>query len=279
MMDRRPQIGFSQRIRLEWLEQTAYLLLAGNEAPVIPAFLQDLLRDQLSKGGTAIRGNREKAVTVLMRTWVRVEPELICFRDAGFDLLRMLPPDQHIAVHWGMTMAAYPFFGVVAENVGKLLRLQENVAAAQVQRRIQEGYGERETVSRATRRVLRTFVDWGVLRETFVPGVYGHGKILPIMDHRLAAWLVEAVLRMRPDALYPLRAAFRSPHLFPFRLERLPLDALARSERMELIRHGLDDDLLVLRKLRNSSSTASDVGRGENPRPCLPAPSRPSGEP
>ena len=33
--DRRGQVGFSQRIRLEWFEQTANLILAGNDKATI----------------------------------------------------------------------------------------------------------------------------------------------------------------------------------------------------------------------------------------------------
>jgi len=44
--------------------------------------------------------------------------------------------------------------------------------AAQAQRRIKEQLGEREAVSRAARRVLRCFVDWGVLQDTSEKGVY-----------------------------------------------------------------------------------------------------------
>ena len=56
-------------------------------------------------------------------------------------------------VHWCMCMAAYPFFGTVADATGRLLRLQGTAAAAQIQRRLRERLGERETVARAARRV------------------------------------------------------------------------------------------------------------------------------
>lgn len=35
MNGRKTQIGFSQRIRLEWFEQTANLMLAGNDKAAI----------------------------------------------------------------------------------------------------------------------------------------------------------------------------------------------------------------------------------------------------
>ena len=68
-------------------------------------------------------------------------------------------------------MAVYPFFGTVAESTGRLLHLQGAAAAAQVQRRVREQLGERETVSRAAWRILRAFVDWEALLETDEKGI------------------------------------------------------------------------------------------------------------
>jgi hypothetical protein len=45
-----------------------------------------------------------------------------------------------------------------------------------VQRRVREQYGERETVSRRVHYVLRSFVDWGGLKETAEKGVYENGE-------------------------------------------------------------------------------------------------------
>src|SRR5205807_3397044 len=51
-------------------------------------------------------------------------------RDDGLDHFRRLAVDDHLAVHWGMSMAAYPFFGTVAEATGRLIRLQGSAGAA-----------------------------------------------------------------------------------------------------------------------------------------------------
>src|SRR5947209_6488434 len=112
-------------------------------------------------------------------------------RDDGLDHLRRLPLDDHLAVHWGMSMAAYPFFGTVAEATGRLLRLQGSAGAAQVQRRTREQLGERETVARAARRILRCFLDWGVLEVSTEKGVYQAAAVRTVEDTRLAAWLLE----------------------------------------------------------------------------------------
>lgn len=242
------QIGFSQRIRLEWLDQTANLLLAGNDKTEITDSLQEMLKDKVSIGGQAVRGNREKAITILMKTWLTVPPDLEALRDEGLKILQELPRKDRIAVHWGMVLAAYPFWGAVAAHTGRLLKLQGTAAAAHVQRRVKEQYGERETASRAARRVLRTFIDWGVLHETDDKGLYTQGDLYSIQEPRLIAWLVEASLHARMNGSAAIKDLLDSPSLFPFRLAHISAEHLAAlSPRVDLLRHGLDDNLVMLR--------------------------------
>src|SRR5208337_1128040 len=111
---RENQIGFSQRIRLEWLEQTVNLVLAGNDKPIIIAALQELLKDKVSVGGDAERGNREKIITILMKVWLTVPRELEALRVDGLELLKRLSRTDRIVVHWGMVGAVYPFWSAVA---------------------------------------------------------------------------------------------------------------------------------------------------------------------
>jgi hypothetical protein len=241
------QIGFSQRVQLDWLEQTAMLALAGQPRAQIETALQELLRDKLSVGGIAQRGNREKAITILLKTWISVPKCLQPFRDDGLHHLRRLPHADHIALHWGMTMAVYPFFGAVAETVGRLLRLQGTCAAAQIQRRMREQLGERETVVRAARRILRCFMDWEVLQETQKKGVYRTFSVRAVQDKRLTAWLVEAALRASGSDKQELNMIVQTPALFPFSLAPLSAADLKDYARLELFRHGLDEDMVALR--------------------------------
>lgn len=246
-MNETRQIGFSQRIQLEWLERTAGLLLAGNARGEIQTVLQDLLRDQLSVGSDPKRGNREKAITILLKIWVSVPRDLEALRDDGLQLLGRLPPSEHLPVHWGMTMAVYPFWGVVAEAAGRLLRLQGSSTAAQIQRRVREQFGERETVERAARRVLRCFVDWGVLQETAVKGVYRSPTVRSVRDKQLAAWLLEATLIATGSSSGTLEAIVHLPALFPFAVGSIRSRDLEGNSRLEVSRQGLDRDVVTRR--------------------------------
>ena len=249
MNERKAQIGFSQRIRLEWFEKTANLILAGNDISSVNDALQDLLKDKVSVGGQAVRGNREKVITILLKTWLTVPRELETLRAEGLDILQKLPRKDRIAIHWGMTLAAYPFWGSVAAHTGRLLRLQGKAAAVQVQRRVKEQYGERETASRAARRVLRSFIDWGVLSETRDKGVYAQGKHYSIREPRLIAWMVEASFRARVNGSAPIKDLLDGPAIFPFRLAHISAEQVTSlSSHLDILRHGLDNDLVMLRR-------------------------------
>ena len=244
---RENQIGFSQRIRLEWLEQTANLVLAGNDKPAIIAALQELLKDKVSVGGDADRGNREKIITILMKVWLNVPRELEAFRNDGLEIVKRFPnsPDR---CSLGDGRGGLSVLVGRRLPIGRLLKLQGTAAAIHVQRRMREEYGERETVSRAARRVLRSYVDWDVLKETTMKGVYCQGLSLPIQDFKVIAWLAEAILYTRPNGSATLRDLFDNPSLFPFRLLVISAENLvAISPRLDLLRHGLNDDLIMLK--------------------------------
>jgi hypothetical protein len=281
MNSRLNQVGFSQRVRLEWLEKTASLVLTGSDEASIYKVLQEMLEDQLSvdrkvgrsdakcavskglksrsiedrrEGKGYVRGSREKVITILMKIWVRPPHHLDHLHRKGLELLPSLPREDHIAIHWGMTMAVYPFWGIVATHVGRLLRLQGTVTHAQVRRRVMEQYGQRPTVKDAVRRVLRSMVDWGVLNdakrynERRADGTYVPGLSLAVNQIELIAWLAEAILHAHPNGSLPLTTVLDSTSLFPFRLHPVSAAHLIHANgQLEVLRHGLDQDLIMLR--------------------------------
>jgi hypothetical protein len=240
------EVGFNQRIRLEWLERAAALATAGDHTEA-KEVLNEAVSSTLSIGSSATRGNKDKAVSILLRIWVRPHTELEPFRDEGLLIFKKLPSSKHLPLHWGMIMATYPFFGAVAENTGRLLHLQGTVSADQVQQRLREVYGERETVFRAVRRTIRCLIDWEVMRDTDKKGVYSANPKRTVDDQELGAFLLEAVLRSTGSATLALEAATIHPSLFPFVLPSLGAADVERLGRLELFRQGLDEDMVVLK--------------------------------
>jgi len=247
-LDKKHQVGIDRVVRLEWLKRVANILLAGSDEHTIKISLEENLSANFPKSSTnTVRGSLSKTVTILIKTWVRVPSKLESLRNHGLNLLRNSPTSHHLPIHWGMIMSVYPFWGGVAWQAGRLFRLQGNVVAAQVQRRLREQHGERETVSRRVRYVLRSFLDWGVLINTPTKGVYSQGQILLIDNPELISFLIEAVLHGNSDAKRNIKALLQAPELFPFNLAPVSLDKLRRSERLEIVQHGLDDNLVLLR--------------------------------
>jgi hypothetical protein len=245
-MSRNNEVGFSQRIKLEWLEYTSELMRRGYSSSEISQALRVLLLDVVSPGGTGERTNREKVVTILTKVWVNVPLNLEPLRDDGLALLGRLPSNSRLAVHWGICMAAYPFWGKVAEAVGRLLRLQGTASASNVQRRLREQFGERETVSRAARRVLRSFIDWAVLQETTQSGVYQSTRLIEVKDRELFSWFLEAQLLARGRESASVNDLVHSQSLFPFVIHRSNQLGGKFNGRLEFGRQGLDDETVSL---------------------------------
>jgi hypothetical protein len=254
--NRLAQIGLDRLVRLDWLEKASSLAIAGNDTARVKSIFQSDLQGAFRSTNTDVRGSIDKTITILLKIWLTVPSELASLHVDGLELLKRLPQQDHLAIHWGMVMAVYPFWSGVAIQVGRLLRLQGSVAAAQVQRRVREQYGERETVSRRARYAIRSYLDWGVLRETGAKGIYSAGTTLAVEDSRLIPWLVEAALLARARSSAPLKDLLDSPSLFPFRIKRVHAESLvSASSRLDILRHGLDDDLVMLRKQATEEST------------------------
>ena len=249
MRNRLQTIGYNRTVKLEWLDYTADLLNSGRSEREIHTALTDLLREELSPDSDAKRGSRGKTITILLKTWASVPRSLVAFRNVGLKLLADRTGRDRLLPHWGMTIAAYPFFRTVSEVTGRLLRLQGNAGAAQIQRRVRERVGERETVARSARYVIRAMIDWGILVETAEKGVYTADAQMSITRPEEVAWLVEAELHAAEQGPYSLKGILGSPSLFPFRVEsdRSPV---FETERVELIRHAVNDELVSLRASR-----------------------------
>ena len=196
-----------------------------------------------SRSARFARRNRRRAPTKAM------EPAGVTEPAATAEPAGAMESTECLAVHWGMTMAVYPFWNAVATQVGRLLRLHGVATAAQVRRRVQEQYGERPTVARATRRVVRSFVDWGVLADTETRGRYVAAEPCPVRAPAVVAWLAEAALHVRDGELgAPVQELLDQPGLFPFRVSYVTARGLAgESPRLDVAHQGLDTEVVGLR--------------------------------
>lgn len=250
MNNRHTFIGINQVVRLEWFDVALDMLLGGTASDVFRSELADYLKDRLQGGGFGTRGARAHAMVVsqLMKCWVTQERELIPLRDAALSIARTTSAGNRVLLHWAMMSAAYPFWYKVAHLVGRLLNLQEIVSQKQIRSRCYEAFGEKSTVERSARRLIRTFVAWGILDEMETVGCYRKHNPLRITNPELVTLLFESILAATPDRSMPLAVLQNSPSLFPFELTVVSGDrAKMLNPRIEISRFGLDDVTLSLR--------------------------------
>jgi hypothetical protein len=238
-MSRTPEIGFSQPVKLAWLDLTTQRLSKGESPAEIRRILHEFLSDKLAVNSTAKSSVRQKAVSILLKIWVNVPQPIESLRDNGLILLKRLPESNHIAVHWGMAIAIYPFFAMLAEHVGRLLRLQEEVTMAQILKRVRERMGDREGVVIAARKVIRCWVDWGILKDTNKKGIYVPTEMQTLQDAELTTWLFESVLIATgsPSAVLDTLINY-TPALFPFKLSS---NYFIPNERLEMFNQGVSE--------------------------------------
>jgi hypothetical protein len=243
------QIGLDRLVRLIWLEKTASLILGGNDLKSIKDALCSDLKGSFRSSDMLVRGSLDKSITILIKVWLKAPRGIQDLQRNGLEQLRRLPKPQHLAIHWGMVMATYPFWGAVACHAGRLLKLQGFAAASHVQRRVREQYGERETVSRRTRYVLRSFLDWGVLNEIGKKGIYYPNTPINIENPQETVWLLEAYLNATPAKSASLKELFGSPYLFPFNIKPINAEVISNNSiNVDIVRHNLDHELITLKK-------------------------------
>ena len=248
MGKRHEAIGIKQAIRFEWMQKAANLLLTGLDAKSIRQELHEFLSDRKGNGTEGERSDQTRIFVVnnLMKIWVSPAPELIPFRDASLAFLREYS-SMALAIHWGMISAVYPFWFNVARQTGRLLALQDQVTQTQIINRLKEQYGDRQTVSRYARFVIRSFVAWGALKDAEAKGCYEKVALVSIAEPNLAILMFESALLATPEAKGALGMLLNNPGFFPFQLPVMTGDFVAqRSGRIDVVRYGLDDELLKL---------------------------------
>ena len=177
---------------------------------------------------------KKKVRTVLNRLWLEPRAELIDFADRGVAIHKTQPDIPVAALCWGMSVATYPFFGKVAELVGRLSAIQGDCASAEVHRRMSETYGEREGTRRMTNMVIQSQASWGAVERVEKGKRVIRLPQTSIDNDVLTAWLIEAAVRYagKPVSVPSLHSL---PVLFPFNLTR-PLAYVASSSDNMILR-------------------------------------------
>jgi len=248
-------IGFNRRVKAEWLKETLRLAAAG----VPPNGIEETLKEHIAKDNTGKETIR-KVFVYLNRIWLQPPDYCIALRDEGLEMFRRRTDEESsFLLNWGMCMAAYPFIAHVAEATGRLLRLQGEARANQINVRIRERFGDRHFVWRSVRYNLSTFLEAGALKEGVKKGIYLRGRVMKPRDPKELSWLVEALLHAREETNLPLQQIIAHGALFPFDLTDLSLATIKANPRLDLFRHGLNENLVGLKTVISLPKIRKDI--------------------
>ncbi len=259
-MQSRTDIGFGKKVRAVWLDSALEHAAAGHAFEEVKAELAGEIAAN-NPGPEAIR----KVQAALKRVWFAPPDYCRALRDDALQLFRHNhSASSRLLLNWGMTVAAYPFVGSVAETLGRLLKLQKEARNTDIERRICEQHGDRGFVRRIAKYDVSSFLDWGVIAETAKKGVYVAGKQIRPSSNEVTGWLAEALLISRGKTQMPLSEFSRQPLLFPVNMESVSAAALRHNCRLRVARHSLNEDVVFL-----ESPSAATSDRPPSRQPAL----------
>ena len=251
MGKRHDKIGIKQVIRLEWMDKAASMLLAEMPINEIRKNIDTYIATRKQSGGEGERGKKTYGMAIgILASWFSPDKELMNFRNDALILARQLPRDKFLPLHWALLSASYPFWFNVAKQVGKLLNLQDKITQKQIFNRLKEQYGDRETIARNARYSVRSFVAWGVLKDSEKKGCYEKGTTINVMDPQLATLIIESGLHAVHEGKGNLSTLVNDPAFFPFQLPRISGDIITQhTNRIDVVHYAAGEELLVLKNL------------------------------
>jgi hypothetical protein len=209
-------IGIKQSIRYEWMQYVVKLLGLGLDEQSIRKELEIYLSERKSsgQGGKRAKYTMSFAVAILIHTWVSPKKNLLQYREKLLKYVNLQPFDK--ICHWSMISAAYPFWFNICYILGSLFKLQKQIKKTQVMERIYEVLGERNTIERCSRYVIRSLVSWGIIKDVDKKGIYEKGTIISIPDFTMLSLLFESALFSINDDKIQLSSLNNCPAFFCF---------------------------------------------------------------
>lgn len=258
MSKRHNKIGFKQIVRIEWMDRALSLVLAGLSEKEIRDQLDTYLSTQRQSGGEGpVRNKATYGMSLgLLSCWFREEQELVAFRRALIHQAKKLDQQDWLPLHWAMLAAAYPYFALVSENIGRLFSLQDVISSGQIYDRMKQAFGDKEMIARNTRYVVRTLVSWGLLIED-TQGQKGHYTkpcAYILKNSECVALLLEGMLLALPEEKCEWFALQRHKSLYGFEFEISSAQHLERlsGNRIVVSQLGLTTGIVAIDKARHN---------------------------
>ncbi len=231
-------IGFDRYVQLNWCAAVLDVALGERTVEQVKAEIALVLTGKESC---------RKTFDILKRLWMSPLTEHAEFVRRGVNLFKAEGQTALGPLNWGCALATYPFFGRVSEITGRLITLQGDCSVKEVQRRMAEIFGDRDSVSRAVSRVLQSQENWGMVERAEKGKRLVRLPTMSLKNDKLIAWLVEATLRYHRKAI-SLGSLQSLAVLYPFVLDQPLGYLLSNSPKLEVRSEGPSNQLVALRE-------------------------------
>ena len=240
MASKKPLVGFDRYVELAWLDQAARLAVDENSLNEINEMLDEYLLPSIS-GETS----RRKTKNILTATWVKSQTSEKVFKKQAGELFVGATKQERLAIHYGMSIATYPFFMVLSKILGRLFKLQDDVTNVEFYRRVIETVGDRESIKRAAARYLQSLVEWGVLEPSGKAAIKPAAKV-QISSSGVITWLYASILFSSDRDRLSIDDITSDPCWFPFEIPHGGFN-VRESEIIEVVHQGVGNTLVELK--------------------------------
>jgi hypothetical protein len=238
MISTATQIGFDRFIQLDWVA-AALKVRAGT------ASLNELdeMLDAVGLGKAA----KDKTRTKLNAIALEPKSGLADFINRGVNIFSGIEDKSEAAAFaWGAAIATYPYFGQVAEFIGRLTAIQGDCAVSEIHRRMSEVYGDREITKRATQAVIQTQAAWGGIARVKTGNRLVRLPNITLKNENAVSWMIESVLRYHQKAV-SLSSIQSSSVIYPFAFDLSVGYVLSKSQVLAVRLEGPGHQLIDLR--------------------------------
>jgi hypothetical protein len=235
-------IGFRRNIYLEWMDAPAATYAAGDGAAALRAHLDPIVAHKVASAE-----NRGYALTILANIWLYGGERYPQLHAAALNLYAAAAvPDDRRWLHYGMAMAAYPFFQQTVRAIGRQVLRKDTFALSEIKSAMIADRGHPGGVAMAAERVVFSLRDWGLLSAGGRKGVLAPpAPRLATADLGLQAWLLALALNVHSGEELPYLDLIRLPELYPFGFT-VTLDDLRRHPWVGVQRQGVGLDMVRL---------------------------------
>ena len=150
-------IGLSQKIKLEWLNEMISMLLSKADEKQIKEHLDDYFSYEIKS-----ETNSRKTKTILMNIWLGKDKTSSYLQKQALELISRFPK-YSLVIHWCMIMTAYPVFADICRVIGQISRFQEIITNNQIKQKMFDEWGERSTLFYSIEKTIMTLKNLGVL--------------------------------------------------------------------------------------------------------------------